>query len=536
MKILFVVLPYLPEEHQNSISSKKRSFKNIPYGVMTIVAYIRQHFENTHQMHILDLNVDSGLSIEDHIANTMSKTSPDVVGISLMFDTSYSYIEQVSKQVKTLKSDAITLIGGSSVTMSYKEILTNQKNIDAVVYSEGEEPFKRFLKSKDKSKFLEDDISFITKRSLKNGKIPLPSKLKNLDSVVDIDYTMIDINDYKMEEAFSPFSSLSNKQDVKQFFLITSRGCPFKCTFCMHSAHDDKSMRYASTEKLMGHVKFMVSNYGMNTLTIYDDQILFNKKRAKEFFKQLAQFNLRVEMPNGVTASYIDEELAMLMKNAGMDTIQLAIESGSKYVIKELMNKPVNLDKVIKIVSYLRKYDFWIQAYFVNGMPGEMDEHRKETLNFINRIGFDWSGFSLAFPSMGSKLYEQCLDNGYINSDTSILTLDSTNDYVINNPNYSNEHIIKQTYLMNLEVNFVNNYRVRNKEYDIAEKAFRDVLKRYPQQAFATYYLGNILYKQGKKDEAKKWYSRLPNIISSDSIWREYFDHFNIDYTQVLDS
>ena len=65
----------------------------------------------------------------------------------------------------------------------------------------------------------------------------------------------------------------------------------------------------------------------MNVLTIYDDQLLLNYKRAKEFFRILAKYDLRVETPNGLTVAYIDEEMAALMKAAGMDTVQLAISS-----------------------------------------------------------------------------------------------------------------------------------------------------------------------------------------------------------------
>lgn len=531
MNILFIVLPYLSQSQHSTTSSKVRTFKNIPYGVMSISKYIKEKLEDTHTIEILDLNVNTNSTLDEQILKRISTTKPDVVGFSIMFDTSYSYINKFSAIVKDYNDDIITLIGGASATMSYKEILLNNLSIDAVLHGEGEEPFIRFLQSENKIDFLEEDISFVTKKSLQKNKIPIPSKLENLDSVVDIDYSMIDFNNYTMEEAFSPYCST---EQTKQFFLITSRGCPFKCTFCMHSAHDDKSVRYASVETLTKHIAFMIKEYDVNTLTIYDDQILFNKKRAKTFFKALKKFNLRVELPNGITAMFIDEELARDMRMAGVDTVQLAIESGSEYVVKTLMKKPVVLSKVKDVVGYLRKYDFWIQAFFVNGMPGEMKEHREETISFIKEVGFDWSSFSLAFPSMGSKLYEECIDNAYIDHDTSILTLDSTNQYVIRNPDYSREHIIDKTYLMNLETNFVHNYRLKNGDYITAEKAFRDVLKRYSKQAFALYFLAKALEMQNKKTEAKECYDKMKIVINEDSNWEKYFKYFNIDYKKVL--
>ena len=126
----------------------------------------------------------------------------------------------------------------------------------------------------------------------------------------------------------------------------------------MHSSDNDKSMRYASINKIIEHVKFLISEFNMNILTIYDDQLLFNKKRAKELFRELAQFNLRIECPNGLSVAYMDDELIKLMKNAGLDSVCLAIESGSPYVLNKIMHKPLNLKKVKPVVQSLRKYEF----------------------------------------------------------------------------------------------------------------------------------------------------------------------------------
>jgi len=103
-----------------------------------------------------------------------------------------------------------------------------------------------------------------------------------------------------MEQSFG----INIRQNAKQFFVITSRGCPFSCRFCMNAASLDKTVRYSSVKRVIAHVKDLVENYGMNVLTIYDDQLLYDKKRAKELFRQLAQFNLRIDCPNGLTVAF----------------------------------------------------------------------------------------------------------------------------------------------------------------------------------------------------------------------------------------
>jgi anaerobic magnesium-protoporphyrin IX monomethyl ester cyclase len=180
------------------------------------------------------------------------------------------------------------------------------------------------------------------------------------------------------------------------------------------------------------------------------------------------------------------------------------------------------------VVDILRKYGFWIHGFFVSGIPGETDYHRDETTNFIKDVGLDWSGFSLAIPSRGSELYRICVDSGYIKKDLAIDELDP-NKYIINTPEYSPEHVIKKTYLMNLDVNFVNNYRMKHGDYEIAAKAFREVLKITPDHAFAHYYLAKALERTAHDStEINVEMEHFRTIIAGNEEWKGYARFFNI--------
>ena len=202
--------------------------------------------------------------------------------------------------------------------------------MDAVCWSEGELALTRLLDSDNLHLELEKD-PWIQKANM-DKKVPRSFVTEDLDNVIDIDYKLVDVSAYNMIEAFSPF--VVKDKNSKQFFIVTSRGCPFKCNFCAEPTFHGNGMRYASTQKVYEHVKKLVDEYGLTVLTIYDDQILMNKKRAKELFTLLGKLNIRIEMPNGVTLSYIDEEMAKILKRAGVDTLFLAIESGSEEIFK----------------------------------------------------------------------------------------------------------------------------------------------------------------------------------------------------------
>jgi hypothetical protein len=121
-----------------------------------------------------------------------------------------------------------------------------------------------------------------------------------------------------------------------------------------------------------------------------------------------------------------------------------------------------------------------------------------------------------------------CIENGYIAADLDVDALD-VGKFIIETPEYSAEYVTKKTYLMNLDVNFVNNRRMSRGEYEISVRAFLDVIRRYDGHAFAYYYLALAL--QGCKADGcavETARNRCKEIAAKEATWREYFDYFGI--------
>ena len=287
-------------------------------------------------------------------------------------------------------------------------------------------------------------------------------------------------------------------------------------------------MRYASLDVIENHVKHLVENYGMNVLTIYDDQLLLNMSRAKDFFRRMAKYNLRIETPNGLTVVYIDEEMAQLMKQAGMDTIQLAIEHGTDHMLRNVINKPLRLDKVAPVVGYLHKNNLFVQGFFVIGLPGERPQDRTEATQFIKDVGLDWSGFSLASPIRGSELYRICLENKYIPAKLPIGDYE-IGTYIIRAPGLDPATLPLESYRMNLDVNFINNRRMKLGEFDVAARCFEDVIGRYDNHAFAFYFLSKCYdHLPGEEQKAKESMAKFNEIISTDEDWMGHAKYFGL--------
>lgn len=525
-RLLFVIPPYLGDKVEAIRPTKLRSFVAFPYGVLCLASYINRVTSGAHEIRIIDLNhyrLDQGHA---ELTEVLNEFNPDIVGISIMFDVSYKYVSGLADAIKGVNPDATIVLGGAAVTTAWDIILDDQPRVDALCYSEGELALANLLNSEDPQKALLSD-PWVTRQSMAEGRKPKTKPIENLNDVIPIDYSLIDAGAYGMIEAFSPFRKAKD-EDVKQFFIVTSRGCPFKCVFCAEPTLHGGSMRYADLDVIEDHIKYLVDDYGMNVLTIYDDQLLLNIKRAKEFFRILSKYNLRVETPNGLTVAYIDEEMAALMRAAGMDTVQLAIESGTEYMLRNVIKKPLRLNKVAPVVELLHKNGLFVQGFFVIGIPGEREQDRIDTAQFIKDVELDWASFSLAAPIRGTELYDICIKNKYISEKMKIGEYE-IGTYIIQAPGLDPKHITEFAYRVNLDVNFVNNRRMRMGEYRVAVRCFEDVIERYREHAFAHYFLAKAYEKMGGHEEkVAQNLARYEAIVAKNDTWRGHADYFGL--------
>ena len=534
-KLLLVVLPYIVDNSKNTNKKAKavRSFLAFPYGVLTIASHIRKASDGLHDAEILDLNIASPVSEMDRLRQALASGEVDVLGFSMSYDISFGWLKTLSAMARSEFPGIIQVAGGPAVTTGYKDMIEEGVALDAMCFSEGEAGLLKLLDTPDMASVFDGD-PWIRNSNESLAKARPHAVTEDLDKVIDVDYELVDVPAYSMREAFSPFVKYASGS--KQFFLVTSRGCPFKCNFCAEPSFHGASMRYASVDLIIEHVRKLVDNYGLNVLTIYDDQLLLNRDRAKDLFRQLAQFNIRVEMPNGVTMSYIDEEMAYLMRRAGVDTIFLAIESGSKRVLKEIIFKPIAFSRIKPTVELLQANGIFTCAFFVVGLPGETDAEREETRQFILDTGFDWAFFNYATPLRGSALFEQCKREGWLAPEHQRIGSIDMTDYVIKAPGIDKEALKRFMFDLNLEANFVKNRNLREGNFDLAATTFKEVINRHEGQPFAHYFLAEAYTGMGPDHQrlAAAHYRRFREIIDADAEWAGHAERYGLDMSRAM--
>lgn len=526
-KVLFVVVTHLRSE------GNAGNIQDYPYGVLSII----KHNQELADFDIMDVAIDhDGIArLEGDLRAKLEAFQPDILGVSVMFDNAYFAIAPVLKVAKQVSPDILTVCGGPAVSPVAKKILQNQPDLDAICFSEGELPFHDLLMAENLLQEVEDHATWVSRKDIASPKGPQKKLLTDISEVIDIDYSLIDVASYDRRVSFNPLDD-RYLDSLRAFPIVTSRGCPFKCSFCWHSGENDKSMRYSGVDELIAHVENIVARYGANCLIFYDDMLLLARDRAKEIFRRLAPFNLRIELPNGLSPTYMDEELIELMYKAGVRSVRIAVESGDEWVIRNLVNKPMKIAHVQPVVDALRRHNIWIVAFIVVGLPGETDQHRQTTRDKILEWGIDLCSISVASPIKGSLLYEQCLEEGYIDPNAEFLVSGFLyGENVINTKEFSAEYISDAAYVMNLDVNFVNSYRLQNGDYATADSYFEYVTRTYQNHAFGHYCLALTKGQLNQPEAAARHWAEAVRIGRADPLWAGYFDRFGITLGQDYD-
>lgn len=535
-KILFIIPPYFDvEEFLDPKNSSTLPVFTIPYGVLSLESYIKANTIKDITIELLDLNIEAYKIVKNNpnasninkdlmaIVSKKLQYPVDIVGISALFNNSYEYLEELTSTIKKAHTPPLCVVGGGLASNLYQSVLNDFPLIDGVCFAEGEIPLLDLIDSDDFHRLLNEHRSWITKKTVKEGKIPEPSYVENLDDVPMFDYKLIDLNHYNGRSLDKRYCNQSNKRELA---IHTSRGCPFNCVFCANSSVHGKKIRYMSEGRVISEVDHMIKDFGMNVLLIEDDHFLSNKKRAIRILTEFIRRKIRIEFPNGIAVYAIDDEIGRLLKEAGVTTVQLAVESCSNYVLKEIIDKPHNVSQIERAKEILQKNGILVHAFIVLGLPGEMDEHRKESLENIKRIGFDWVYFFIAAPIVGSRLYKICVENNYLveqNFKNHIVSKGS-----IKAPGVDPSEIEKTAYLMNLDVNFINNFNVASGFFDRALSYFVHIAEKYPKHAFAHYVLANIYKEKNENDLAKTHHDTFIDIINKDMEWKSYADKFDL--------
>ena len=370
---------------------------------------------------ILDLNVakkkfflsgNAGeFSYVEVVEKEIRRLLPDFVGITCLFSGQIEMVFKIVDAVKSANPSSTIILGGMHPTIFHTEILSNCPNVDAVVIGEGENTLKKMLTIESDNWGSIAGLAFRNqqKQIIVNTKTPF---VENLDELAPPAYDLFNFEDYKLDSSgwYNPKKLVIGTSAP----ILTSRSCPFKCSFCGMGLVMGTKFRSRSAEGVFREIEYLYRAHNVRYFNIMDDNFTLDKKRILRICKSIidSKLDISFDLPNGTMTASLDDDVIDALAEAGFAYCFLAIESGSDFIRNKVMNKHLSEETIIRVANSFRKYpNIHLAAFFIMGMPEETKTTLDETYELIEKLDLDSFKMSVATPFPGTKLFEQCQHN-----------------------------------------------------------------------------------------------------------------------------
>jgi len=334
----------------------------------------------------------------DKIEEYLAEASPRFVGITattVLIDNALELAEILKKRYPDTK----IIIGGVHATVKPEEVIAS-KWVDYIIMGEGENSILELLSDKNP-----DEIKGIGFK--KNGRFFInPSQ----ETIPDINVFPFPAYDLLPMDKYHP--ALGTYKRKPSFGIITSRGCPGRCTFCRGNMLGDR-IRFRTAEKIIEEIIYLQKNYGIKDITFYDDTFTADKKRVKDFCDLVLKNNLDLTWSCFSRVDTIDFETLKEMKGAGCYQVMYGVESATPQILENI-KKRITLQKVEEAVANTKKAGIEVRLAFMLGLPGETEETMKKTIKYAISLDPDLVTFNITTPYPGTEMFSWASENSHL--------------------------------------------------------------------------------------------------------------------------
>ena len=399
MKVLLINPPRENEIMGNnpSIVEEERGY-NPPLGLLYIAAFMERHAK--HNVTVIDSQVDKldYSSLQAKIASI----KPDVVGITAMTMTMVDVIN-TANIVKETNHAIKVVLGGPHVNLFPDETI-KLKNVDCLVLGEGEAVFTDLVNAIDEKSELGEIPGLVFEN---NGEMINTGQRLLISDLDELPFPARHLVPYKK------YTSLLSKGSVVTT-VFTSRGCPFKCSFC-DRPHLGKIFRARSSVNVVDELE-ACTKLGIYEFLIYDDTFTVNKRRVIDICNEIIRRELSIGWDIRTRVDTVNEEVIAHLKKAGCQGIHYGVEAGTDKILK-ILNKGITINQVKEVFNLTRKYRIPILAYFMIGSPKETLEDIYQTFKVMKDLNPDYVHLTILTPFPGTKIYFDGLGDGVIKKD-----------------------------------------------------------------------------------------------------------------------
>ncbi|MEO5374273.1 MAG: B12-binding domain-containing radical SAM protein [Alphaproteobacteria bacterium] len=385
-RILLITPPGTIEESYGRLSSAAGELPML--GLAYIAAALR---DQGNTVRIIDYEAN-GRGI-DSVAADIRDFAPDIIGMTA-YITNMRRCVAVASIAKTVMSDVTIILGGPQVTIFPEEAFTSP-HIDMIVLSEGEIIIRNVINALGDEDRLRAVAGIWFRAS--SGEIVRNPRGALVDDIDLLPPPALDLFD--MEKYYPP----AHIRGRRVAHLMTSRGCPFKCTFCETKLTFGRSFRFNSTGRVLADLERLIAA-GYRSFQFYDDIFTINRKRVLDLCRSIIARGWKIQWMCFTRTNTVNDELLAVMKEAGCYLITYGCESGDDELLR-VIQKDLTVARNREAIALTRRHGIRTMSSFMLGLPTETPEQSLKTIDFALTSGLDYAVFPITEPYPGTELW-----------------------------------------------------------------------------------------------------------------------------------
>lgn len=253
--------------------------------------------------------------------------------------------------------------------------------------------------------------------------------IPDLDDLPMPMHHLLPLDKYRMPLMKGPFT-----------FILTSRGCPAGCKYCIKHVSYQWSVRLHSPERIMREL-WLLHGLGIRNIHMYADLFTVNRDQVMQLCNLITKEGLRIRWTCNSRVDYVDEEMLAAMGRAGCWLISWGIESGNEAILKKAA-KGADPKKAHQALRWARKAGIRNWGYFIIGLPGETVETIQQTISLSKALPLDIALFHIAAPYPGTPFFFDVVENGWFKEGTRWEEVDMDRGTVLQYANLSSEDLM----------------------------------------------------------------------------------------------
>jgi len=358
----------------------------LPLGLASIAAYLQ---EKQVDVSVIDAWAEK-LSF-NKLSQQVTQNQADIIGI-YMLSPRYDQAKKTIEVCRQSLPNSIIVAGGPHTSAMPIETLNEIPELDVCVIGEGEKTMYELTTKKL------SEVNGIAYRN-KNGKLVL-TQLR--EYIKDLDNLPFPSRDLFPLEKYKPAPPMARKESC--YTMITSRGCPYQCTYCSKDVFKDV-YRTLSPKRVCDEIEELITKYKAEEIPFLDDDFSMNIKRAEAICDEIIKRKLKFRWSCSTRVDQVNEQLLKKMKQAGCWLICYGVESGNQKILNSI-NKGFTIDQVISSFEMTRKIGILTLSSFMVGLPNETKETIQETFNLVKKIKPNFISCSMLMVFPGSRLFK----------------------------------------------------------------------------------------------------------------------------------